>query len=125
MPSTAKLIRAGVLALGVSALAMPALAQTTGNPANPTGSETPNNIPPKGNIGTSGSTGGVGQPGMAPGAPMGTTGAGGADRLGDSQRPSAMPPTSSGVPAENLGARGANAPSNVPNPGPKGNIGGN
>lgn len=124
MPSTTKLFRAGVLALGVTALAMPAFAQT-GNPAAPTGTETPNNAPPKGNIGTSGATGGVGQPGMAPRAPMGTTGAGGANALGDSQRPSAMPPTSSGVPAENLGARGANAPSNVPNPGPKGNIGGN
>jgi hypothetical protein len=44
-------MRAAFLALGVAALATPALAQSS--PSAPTGSETPRNQAPKGNVGTS------------------------------------------------------------------------
>ncbi|CAL8968324.1 hypothetical protein RHODGE_RHODGE_03736 [Rhodoplanes serenus] len=110
MPSTSKLFRAGLVALGVTALAMPALAQT-GNPNNPTGTEVPNNVPPKGNIGTSGDTGAAARgSGGAVVAPVpGTTGAGGAG----------------GPAARDSGPALGDPPSQVPRAGPKGNIGGN
>ena len=44
-------LRAAILALGVAALATPAFAQSS--PSAPTGSETPRNQAPKGNVGTS------------------------------------------------------------------------
>jgi hypothetical protein len=108
MLSKTNVLRAGILALGVTTLAVPALAQT-GNPNNPTGSEIQNNVPPKGNVGTSSDTMGAGgRPGtMAPGPA--TTGQGGPG----------------GPAARDSGPRGADAPSEVPRPGPKGNIGGN
>lgn len=108
MLSSTKLIRAGILALGVTALSVPAMAQT-GNPNNPQGSEIRNNVPPKGNIGTSGDTSGRG--GSTSGTMMtpGTTGAGGPG----------------GPAARDSGPVGADAPSEVPRAGPKGNIGGN
>ncbi|RAI45577.1 hypothetical protein [Rhodoplanes roseus] len=111
MLTSSKMLRAGILALGVTALSVPAMAQT-GNPNNPQGSEVPNNIPPKGNIGTSGDTSGRG--GSTSGTMMtpGTTGAGGQARPG-------------GPAARDSGPVGADAPSEVPRPGPKGNIGGN
>lgn len=111
MLTSSKVFRAGILALGVTALSAPALAQT-GNPNNPTGTEIPNNVPPKGNIGTSGDTRGAAT-GSGSGTMMapspGTTGAGGPG----------------GPAARDTGPRGADAPSQVPHPAPKGNIGGN
>ncbi|EJW10455.1 hypothetical protein A33M_4431 [Rhodovulum sp. PH10] len=116
MTSTTKLLSAGILSLGLTALAVPAMAQT-GNPNTPQGAEIQQNIAPKGNIGTSGRP----YDATAPGA---TTGSGAT--MAPAPHAGSGPAANTSVPPSNLGASpsGGTPPSERQNMGPKGTIGG-